>query len=71
MVVDFNGKFIIILLVVNIYLGNVIDNINFEYGEGTTVYSGCGATLNGEFWYFGGYPSANYRQVCTISILYY
>ena len=34
-----------------------------EYGEGTAASYGCGATLKGEFWYFGGGFVANYRQV--------
>ena len=28
----------------------------FEYGEGADAYGGCGATLMGEMWYFGGSP---------------
>ena len=28
--------------------------INFEFGEGTVAHNGCGATLFGQFWYFGG-----------------
>ena len=52
MIVDFNG--------------NVNEELNFEFGEGATVYEGCGATFMGEFWYFGGYDLANKRQVSTI-----
>ena len=37
----------------------------FEYGEGADAYVGCGATLMGEMWYFGGYDSQQ-RQVSTI-----
>ena len=29
------------------------ENLAFEYGDGATAAYGCGATLNGEFWYFG------------------
>ena len=29
------------------------ENLDFEYGVGATASAGCGATLNGEFWYFG------------------
>ena len=29
-------------------------NINFKFGENTVVYRSCAATLNGEFWVFGG-----------------
>ena len=43
--------------------GTFNDDLNFEYGDGTTVNSGCGATLMDEFWYFGGSGSANKRQV--------
>ena len=30
------------------------EDLNFEYGDGTDVYFGCGATLHNVFWYFGG-----------------
>ena len=33
------------------------DDLIFEYGEGTDAYGGCGATLMGEMWYFGGVGS--------------
>ena len=36
------------------FLGNINEDLAFEYGDGTTAYDGCGATLNNEFWYFGG-----------------
>ena len=41
--------------------GNVDDDLSFEYGEGTDADRGCGATLMGEMWYFGGFR--NTRQV--------
>ena len=34
--------------------GDVNDDLNFEFGDGTVAHNGCGATLFGEFWYFGG-----------------
>ena len=34
--------------------GDVRNDIMFTYGENTVVHNGCGATLFGEFWYFGG-----------------
>ena len=37
--------------------------IDFEYESGTSASSGCGATLKGEIWYFGGSGSTNKRQV--------
>ena len=45
------------------FLGSFDDDLNFEYGEGTDVYTGCGAILMGEMWYFGGFSSQS-RQVC-------
>ena len=42
--------------------GNVNDDVGVYYEEGTTVEFGCGVTLMGEFYYFGGYES-NKRQV--------
>lgn len=45
--------------------GNVDDDLIFEYGEGVEAFEGCGATLMGEMWYFGGdYQS---RQVSVLS----
>ena len=38
------------------------DDLDFQYGEETSAYQGCGATLFGEFWYFGG-QSPLKRQV--------
>ena len=35
-------------------LGNTNQNLAFKYGPETTAFRGCGASLNGEFWYFGG-----------------
>ena len=35
-------------------LGNINESLSFEYGDGAIAVSGCSATLNGEFWYFGG-----------------
>ena len=34
--------------------GDVNDNMNFEFGDGAVAHNGCGATLFGDFWYFGG-----------------
>ena len=34
--------------------GNTNYHINFEFGDGTNVGYGCSATLNGDFWVFGG-----------------
>ena len=42
------------------------DDLSFEYGEGTDAHYGCGATLMGEMWYFGG--SSQTKQVCILRI---
>ena len=36
-------------------LGNINENLSFEmrHGDEPLASRGCGATLNGEFWYFG------------------
>ena len=36
------------------YSGNVNDDIAFAYENDAYAYNGCGATLRGQFWYFGG-----------------
>ena len=44
--------------------GFVNDNLNFHFGDDTSTYAGCGATLKGEFWFFGGdHQEINIRQV--------
>ena len=43
-----------------LFSGNINEDLAFEYGDGATADSGCGATVNNEFWYFGG---SNKRQV--------
>ena len=39
------------------------DDLDFEYGTGTEAKYGCGLSLKGQFWYFGG--NSNRRQVKT------
>ena len=48
-----------------IFQGNVNDDLDFEYGEGAVAYAGCGATLMGEFWYFG-----SGKAVSILTIIY-
>ena len=43
-------------------LGNINEDLDFEYGYDTVADSGCGATLHNVFWYFGGSGSQK-RQV--------
>ena len=45
--------------------GNINDDLAFEFGEGATVMNGCGATLNGEFWYFGNGKKVSFE--CKIN----
>merc|ERR1711990_433021 len=45
--------------------GNINEDLNFEYGSGTSAVYGCGATLHNIFWYFGG-TSLNSRQVSKV-----
>ena len=49
-----------------LYPGNVDDDLRFEYDINTDAHGGCGATLMGEMWYFGGFKSAQKRQVCIL-----
>ena len=48
MIVDFDGKKLKISCIDKI-LGNINDNLNFEYGPGTVSY-GCTATFRGDFY---------------------
>ena len=43
------------------------DDLIFEYGEGADAFYGCGATLMGEMFYFGGSGSQK-RQVWIVYI---
>ena len=45
--------------------GNENKQLNFDYDDGVTVYGGCGASLHGIFWYFGGRYSNDKRQVIS------
>jgi len=45
-----------------ILLGNMNEHLNFELGDGVDIARGCGATLMGQFWYFGG-SGPTVRQV--------
>ena len=38
--------------------------MTFEYGEKADAFAGCGASLFGEMWYFGG--ERNIRQVSFV-----
>ena len=62
-IVDFNGMYSIEIISYNRCLGNTVDPRRFEYGTGTKVEMGCGATIYDEFWYFGGDSLSTYRQV--------
>ena len=39
------------------YLGLVDDNLDFNYGVEVSLKYGCGLTLRGQMWYFGGFGS--------------
>ena len=47
--------------------GTVDADMDFEFGENTQSFRACGATLNGEFWVFGGHENQS-RQVKSIRI---
>merc|ERR1712176_1392823 len=34
--------------------GSVDDNFEFDYGNEVSLWGGCGITLHGQMWYFGG-----------------
>ena len=49
----------------NLFSGNVNEDLTFEYGDGTHAFQGCGVTLKDQFWYFGGGTStaSNYVRI--------
>ena len=68
MIVDFNGKSLVFmhLYIFEIFIGNINDDLIFEYGEGATASNGCGTTLMGEFWYFGSGKKVSFFHNCII-----
>ena len=50
------------------YSGLVDSNFEFEYGNDVSLFYGCGLTLRGQMWYFGG-SNAYKRQVSSKAIL--
>ena len=49
------------------YSGLVDDNLEFDYGDDVALVSGCGITLHGQMWYFGGTGDFT-RQVSSEAI---
>ena len=66
LIIDFDGQLIFWYINVRWFSGNTNENPSFKYEDGTTAFRGCGATLNGEFWYFGG--EDKYKNVSLSSI---
>ena len=50
------------------YSGLVDSNFEFEYGNDVSLFYGCGLTLRGQMWYFGG-RNEYLRQVSPKVIL--
>ena len=49
------------------YSGLVDGNLEFDYGNGVSLEYGCGLTLRGQMWYFGGY-AGHTKQVSSKAI---
>ena len=47
--------------------GEVDDDIEFEFVGDAYVRGGCSATLNGRFFYFGGYNNNHKTKVSSLS----
>ena len=63
MLIDFDGEKLHHFFFVLNHLGNFDNNLNFDFEDETYVHYGCGATLLGEMWYFGGLCNAH-NQYC-------
>ena len=58
---------ILIVTIFQNYSGLVDGNLNFNYGDDVSLEGGCGITLHGQMWYFGG--NGDYtRQVTSKAI---
>ena len=51
-----------------ICLGNINEDLDFQYVEDATAYYGCGATLQNVFWYFGGSSSDDKQRQVKLQI---
>ena len=56
-----------IVILFHNYSGLVDGNLNFDYADEVSLQSGCGITLRGQMWYFGGYGDYR-RQVSSKAI---
>ena len=65
-IIDFNGKCFMSFSNIDFsYLGNMNEDLNFEYGDGADtaeLYAGCGGTLHNIFWYFGGHEDYGHQR---------
>ena len=51
--------------------GNINEDLAFEYDDDTGTRYGCGATLQNEFWYFGGYNDKRQVDIFNSNIIQY
>ena len=49
------------------YSGLIDGNLDIDYGNGVSLESGCGLTLRGQMWYFGG-SNGYQRQVSSKAV---
>ena len=62
---------------VTLSLGNINENLDFKLTYHAPAYRGCGATLNGEFWYFGNEKKVSFalekilNPVLRVNYLYF
>ena len=52
-----------------LFSGVVNNDLDLNYGSGVSPTAGCGVTLRGQFWYFGGSGSQYKRQVSFIAMI--
>ena len=63
-------KYLYIDLYLNFISGNINENLSFQYAYGSKPMNGCGATLNGEFWYFGYRKEVSFLSIDLITIVH-
>ena len=51
------------------FSGVVNNDLDFNYGGEVSPQYGCGVTLRGQFWYFGGFGSLFNRQVSFVAVV--
>ena len=51
------------------FIGNINEDLTFNYDNRTEIFGGCAVTFQNEFWYFGGDEDRSKRQVIFLKTI--